>query len=296
MTDQRKTASAFPREVLTLFDQYVHGGLTRRAFLDRSAAVLGSAAAATTMLAALTPDFAGAQLVAPDDKRIRTERVDIASPAGSGTIRAYVARPTGSKRRPVVLVVHENRGLNPHVEDIARRLATEGFIAVAPDALTALGGYPGAEDTARTLFGQLDQAKVGNDFLAAAQWAEKLPDGNGRLGATGFCWGGGTVNTLAARMPSLRAAVPFYGPPPKLDTVPAIRAELLIQMAENDTRINAMWPAYQTALTAAGTRHTAYIYPGVEHGFNNDTTPRFDKAAAALAWSRTLALFRRTLA
>ena len=193
-------------------------------------------------------------------------------------------------------MVHENRGLHPHIEDIARRLAVDGFIAVAPDALTALGGYPGTEDAAREVFGKLDQTKIAADMLAAAHWAEALPDGNGKLGAVGFCYGGGVVNVLATRMPSLRAAVPFYGSPPPLDTVPAIKAVILVQHASNDARLVGLWPAYEDALKKAGVRYQGYIYPGVEHGFNNDTTPRFNKAAADLAWGRTIALFRRTLA
>ena len=294
-----RTATEFPREVLSLFDQFVHGGLSRRAFLERCTAHVGSAAAAAGLLAALTPDFAAAQAIANEDKRIRTSWVDIPSPAGSGSIRAYVARPKSASaraRKPVVLVVHENRGLNPHIADIARRLAVDGFIAVAPDALTALGGYPGDEDKARTLFGQLDQAKIRQDMLAAARWAEALADGNGRLGAVGFCYGGGMVGFLATQLPSLRASVPFYGSPPPIDGVKAIKAEMLVQLAGNDQRINDQWPAAEEAMKKAGIRHRIFTYPGVEHGFNNNTTPRYDKEAAGLAWGRTLELFRRILA
>jgi carboxymethylenebutenolidase len=294
--DERLTAHDFPREVLTLFDKFVHGGLSRRGFLDQCAAHVGTMAAASGILAALAPDFASAQVVPLDDKRISTSKVDIASPKGSGSIAAYVAKPAKSRgRKPVVLVVHENRGLNPHIEDIARRLAVEGFIAIAPDALTKLGGYPGDEDKARALFGQLDQAKVREDFIAAAAYALALPGANGKLGATGFCYGGGVVNMLATKVPALRAGVPFYGAPAPLDGVPAIKAELLVQMAGNDSRINGLWPTYEAALKAAGVKYAAHIYPGVEHGFNNNTTPRFDKEAAAVAWARTLALFKRTL-
>jgi carboxymethylenebutenolidase len=291
-------ATDFSREVLDLFDDYVHGAISRRGFLDRCAGHVGGLAVATSVLAALAPNFAAGQVVPPADKRIVTSHADIASPSGSGTIRAYVAMPAGASpkhKRPVVLVIHENRGLNPHIEDIARRLAVDGFIAIAPDALTALGGYPGDEDKARVLFGQLDQAKIAADFLAAANYAQALPAGNGKLGAVGFCWGGGMVNQLATKVPTLRAGVPFYGSPPPLDAVPAIKAELLLNFAGNDTRIGAMWPAYEAALKAAGTTYHAYVYPGVEHGFNNDTTPRFNKDAAALAWARTMELFRRKL-
>jgi carboxymethylenebutenolidase len=289
----------FSREVLDLFDEYVHGATSRRGFLERCAQIVGSTAAAGGILAALSPDFAHAQKIAPGDKRIKTSKVDIASPTGSGVISAYIARPASASaraRKPVVLVVHENRGLNPHIEDIARRLAVDGFIAVAPDALTRFGGYPGDEDKARALFGQLDQAKIREDFIAAAAFAQKLPDGNGKLGAVGFCYGGGIANMLATKVPTLRAAVPFYGSPPTLAEVPAIRAELLVQMAGNDKRINDMWPDYEAALKKAGKRYQGHIYPGVEHGFNNDTTPRFNQEAATLAWGRTIALFKRTLA
>jgi carboxymethylenebutenolidase len=292
-------STAFSREVLDLFDAFVHGDVSRRGFIEKAAVYTGSVAAATGVLAVLSPDFAAAQEIAPADKRITVETVEIASPGGNGTIKAYVARPAGTppkKKKPVVLVVHENRGLNPHIEDIARRLAVDGFIAVAPDALTTLGGYPGTEDAARELFPKLDQAKVQMDFLAAAAFAQALPDGNGKLGAVGFCSGGGIVNMLATKVPTLRAAVPFYGAPPKLEDVPNIKAEVLVQHAGNDTRLVGLWPDYEAALKKAGVRYQGYVYPGVEHGFNNDTTPRFNKAAADLAWNRTIALFRRTLA
>jgi carboxymethylenebutenolidase len=300
MSDQpkRPTARDFPRELLNLFDDYVHGAIDRRGFLERAAVYAGSATAATGLLAVLSPDFAYAQKIAPDDARITVSRVDIPSPGGYGTIKAYVAKPKGTSphaKKPVVLVVHENRGLNPHIEDIARRLATDGFIAVAPDALTTLGGYPGDEDKARALFPQLDQAKTRADFLAAAAWAQALPDGNGKLGAVGFCYGGGIVNFLATQLPTLRAAVPFYGAPPALESVRAIKAKMLLNFAGNDQRITGAWPAYEAALKAAGVQYQGFIYPGVEHGFNNDTTPRYDEKAAALAWQRTIAFFKQTL-
>ncbi|MFT3967236.1 MAG: dienelactone hydrolase family protein [Sphingobium sp.] len=292
----RPVSTDFSREVLDLFDAYVHGALDRRGFLQKCAVQAGSLAAASAVLAALTPDFAFGQVVAPDDKRIATTRIDIASPQGYGTVRAYVAQPAKrAKPLPVIIVAHENRGLNPHIEDIARRLAVDGFIAVAPDALTTLGGYPGDEDKAREAFATLDRAKIGEDFVAAARHALTLEGGNGKLGATGFCFGGGIANLLATRIPELRAAVPFYGAGAPLADVPRINAELLLHFAGNDARTNAGWPPYEEALKKAGKRYTAYIYEGAEHGFNNDTTPRFDKAAADLAWGRTLALFKRTL-
>ncbi|HEX7874356.1 MAG TPA: dienelactone hydrolase family protein [Sphingobium sp.] len=295
-SSDRPASTDFSREVLDLFDAYVHGALDRRGFLQKCAVQLGSVAAATATLTALSPDFAFGQVIPPQDKRIVTSRVDIPSPQGNGTIRAYVARPAkATNPLPVIVVAHENRGLNPHIEDIARRLAVDGFIAVAPDALTTVGGYPGDEDKARELFGTLDRAKIGEDFVAAAHYALKIEGGNGKLGAVGFCFGGGIANQLATRIPELRAAVPFYGAAAPLADVPKINAELLLHFGGNDARTNAGWPPYEEALKKAGKHYTAYIYDGAEHGFNNDTTPRFNKAAADLAWSRTLALFRRTL-
>jgi len=284
-------------ELWCLFDQYVHGDIDRRGFLDR--ATRFATAAGTTslgLLAALSPDFARAQKVPPTDARIKTESVEFASPAGYGKVRAYVARPAqASGPLPVVLVVHENRGLNPHIEDIARRLALENFIAIAPDALFTLGGYPGDEDKARDLFAKLDQAKTREDFLAAAAHARTLPGNNGKLGAIGFCYGGGMVNFLAARVPELRAGAPFYGAPPPAEEVSRIKAELVLAYADNDERINAAWPAYEAGLKTAGVKYEAFKYAGTQHGFNNDTTPRFDAAAAQQAWGRALALFNRTL-
>jgi carboxymethylenebutenolidase len=293
----RLTAADFQPEVLKLFDQYVHGALDRRGFLDqasRYAAVGGTTAAG--LLAALSPDFAYGQKVPPADARIKTERVAIDSPTGHGNINALVARPArAAGTLPVVLVIHENRGLNPHIEDIARRLAVDNFIAVAPDALTPLGGYPGDEDKAREAFAKLDAAKSREDFFAAANHARTLRGSSGELGAVGFCWGGGIVNHLATRMPELDAAVPFYGAAPPVTDVPKIKAEVFVVMAENDERINAMWPAYEAALKAAGTKYSAQVYPGTQHGFNNDTTPRYDEKSAGLAWGRTVALFNRAL-
>ncbi len=280
-----------------LFDQYVHGDIDRRGFLDRAARfAAASGMTATALLAALSPDFARAQKVAPTDPRLKSEHVEFASPAGYGKVRAYVARPAqAAGDLPVVLVVHENRGLNPHIEDVTRRLALDNFIAVAPDALFPLGGYPGDEDKARELFAKLDQPKTREDFVAAAAYARSIAGGNGKLGAVGFCYGGGMVNLLATRVPELLAGSPYYGAPAPSDQVPRIKAELVHAFAENDERINAAWPAYEAALKSAGVKYEAVIYPGTQHGFNNDTTPRFNASAAEQAWGRTLALFNRRL-
>ena len=293
----RKTAADFDPEVLHLFDQYVHGRLDRRGFLDRAARfAAASGTTAAGLLSALSPDFALAQKVSPTDARIKSEFVEFASPAGNGKVRALVARPArAAGPLPVVLVVHENRGLNPHIEDISRRLALDDFIAVAPDALFPLGGYPGNEDRARELFGKLDAKKTREDFVAAAHHARAVAGGNGRLGAMGFCWGGGMVNLIATRVPELRAGVPFYGVAAPLDQVDKIKAEMLLAFADDDRYVNPSWPPYEAALKAAGVRFEAYTYPGTQHGFNNDTTPRFDEAAAKLAWGRAVALFNRTL-
>jgi len=292
----RKAASDFDQELLTLFDQYVHGAIDRRGFLDRAAKFAVGGMTAGMLLDALSPKFAEAQQVPKDDKRLKTEYLDYESPQGSGKIRGYLARPVSAAGKlPGVLVVHENRGLNPHIEDIARRLALDNFLAFAPDALTPLGGYPGDEDKARALFPKLDQAKTREDFVAATSFLKARPDCTGRVGVVGFCYGGGIANMLATRVPDLGAAVPFYGTQPPAADVPNIKAPLLIQYAENDERINAGWPAYKTALEANNVKYTVHIYPGTQHGFNNDTTPRYDQAAAKLAWQRTVDFFRQHL-
>ena len=293
----RLTAADFDPEVLKLFDQYVHGVIDRRGFLDKAsrvAAAGGTTAAA--LLAALSPDFAYGQKVAPNDARIRTDRVEIPSTGGHGKINALVARPANaSGALPVVLVVHENRGLNPHIEDVARRLAVDNFIAVAPDALSPSGGYPGDEDKAREAFAKLDAAKTSEDFVAATTWARTVAGGNGKVGAVGFCWGGTIVNFIATRSPELVAGAPFYGAAPPLDAVKNIKAEMMLVYAGNDERVNATWPPYEAALKAAGVRYSAFTSPGTQHGFNTDTTPRYDEKSAQQAWARTLALFNRTL-
>jgi carboxymethylenebutenolidase len=295
---QRLTAADFPADVLKLFDRYVHGDLSRRGFLDgaqRYATAAGTTAAA--LLTALSPTFAEAQQVKPEDPRIKSRFVELPSPEGNGKLRGYLVEPAqAGAARGAVLVVHENRGLNPHIEDIARRLALDGFIAFAPDALFTLGGYPGDEDKAREAFAKLDQAKTRNDFLAAFDWLKTVPGGNGKVGAVGFCYGGGIVNFLATRRPALAAGVPFYGGQPSAEDAARIKSPLLLQYASNDERINAGWPAYETALKAAGAPYQAYVYPNTEHGFNNDTTPRYNEAAAKLAWQRTVAFFKEKLA
>jgi carboxymethylenebutenolidase len=293
---KRLTAADFDQELLILFDAYVHGDIDRRGFLEgaRKFAVGGLTAAG--LLAALSPDFATAQMVPQDDKRIQTQMVEFASPSGYGTVKAYVAKPAGAKGRlPGILVVHENRGLNPHIQDIARRLALEGYLALAPDALAPLGGYPGDEDKARALFAQLDQARTQQDFVAAAGALKARPDCSGRIGVVGFCYGGGIAHLLATRLPDLAAAVPFYGNHPPVADAARVKAPLLIHFAAVDERINAAWPAYEAALKAAGVHYAAHQYPGTQHGFHNDTTPRYDAAAARLAWERTMNFFRQQL-
>jgi len=291
-----KRASDFHPEVLRLFDRYVHGLIDRRGFLKDAAAFAGKGVSAAMLLEALSPDFATGQVVAPDDKRLTCRTIEYASPKGTGTVRGYLARPAQTAGKlPVILVVHENRGLNPHIEDIARRLALDDFIAFAPDALTVLGGYPGDEDKARELFAKLDQTKAREDFVAAAETLLTLQDGNGRLGVVGFCYGGSIANFLATKVPQLKAAVPFYGGQPTAEDAARITCPLLLHYAENDERINAGWPAYEKALQQAHVKYQMYQYPGTQHGFNNDTTPRFDKEAAKLAWSRTVDFFNKTL-
>ena len=294
----RLTAQDFDQELLILFDAYVHGDLDRRGFLDKARRFAKAGVTAAGLLAALSPDFAAGQQVPPGDARLKTERVAINAPKGSGTLRGYLARPAsaGTSKLPVVLVIHENRGLNPHIEDIARRLALDGFMAFAPDALSPMGGYPGDEDKARAAFAQLDQAKTREDFLAAAAWLKARPDSTGRLGAVGFCWGGGMVHWLATQLPELAAGVPFYGNTPSPTEAAKVKAALLVHLAGTDERINAAWPAYEAALKAAGATFTMDQYAGTQHGFNNDTTPRYDPAAAKLAWDRTVAFFRQRLA
>lgn len=289
-----KTAHDFDQELLALFDAYVHGGLDRRGFMDKAAKFAVGGVTAVMLLDQLSPKFLEAQVVKPEDPRIKVGHVEYDSPKGYGKMRGYLAQPAkATGKLPAVLVIHENRGLNPHIEDIARRLALDNFVAFAPDALFPLGGYPGDEDKARTLFQQLDQAKTREDFVTATGWLTARPETNGKVGAVGFCYGGGTVNMLATRVPELAAGVAFYGSSPNVEDVPKIKAALIIQSAETDERINASWPAYETALKANNIRYERHLYPGTQHGFNNDTTPRFSADAAKLAWERTVAHFNK---
>ena len=292
----RLTAADFDQELLILFDAYVHGDLDRRGFLDRAQKFAVGGLTAVGILASLQPNFAAAQVIPKDDARVKTETVTIASPDGYGSIKAYVAKPANATGKlPAVLVIHENRGLNPHIEDIARRIALDGYVALAPDALTPLGGYPGDEDKARTEFAKLDQAKTRNDFLASYAALKARADVTAKIGAVGFCYGGGIVHFLSTRLPDLAAGVPFYGNHPAAEDAAKVKASLQIHFAGIDERINAAWPAYEAALKAAGARYVAHTYPNTQHGFNNDTTPRFDTAAAKLAWERTMAFFKQNL-
>jgi len=294
---ERKHASDYPQPVLDLFDKFVHGDIGRREFLDSAQRYAVGGVTAAAILESLTPNFAWAQQVPKDDKRIVVETVSVDSPKGNGTIKGHFARPANAAgKRPAVLVVHENRGLNPYIEDVARRLATAGFLAYAPDGLTSVGGYPGDEDQARQLFPKVDRNKMTADFVAAAYWLKSRPDSNGKVGVVGFCFGGGMANTLAVLMGAdLSAAVPYYGGQPPAADVPKIKAPLLIQYAGLDTRVNAGWPAFEEALKANNKAYTAYIYDNTNHGFHNDTTPRYDEAAAKLSWQRTVDFFNKQL-
>jgi carboxymethylenebutenolidase len=283
----RLKASDFPPEVLKLFDGYVHGWLSRRDFLDKAGKYAVGGFTATAMLESLRPNYALAQQVPKNDPRIAVEYLTYPSPQGSGTMKGYFARPAGAGKWPGIVVIHENRGLNPYIEDVARRLATDGFVAFAPDALAPLGGYPGDEEKAAQMFGTLDAAKRTEDLMAAYAFLKSRPECTGKVGAVGFCFGGGVVNQMAVRFPDLAAAVPFYGGQPSAADAAKIKAPLMLQYAGLDERINAGWPAYEAALKANNVKYQAFVYPNTNHGFHNDTTPRYDEAAAKLAWSRT---------
>jgi carboxymethylenebutenolidase len=302
---ERKKASDFDPELLSLFHRYVHGGISRREFLDGAAKFAVGGLTAIALWDMLRPNYALAQQVPKDDKRIKAEYTMYPSPKGNssnGTMRGLLARPATGDKFPVVVVVHENRGLNPYIEDVVRRLAVAGFMALGPDAIWPLGGYPAvdkygaeADEKALAMQKQLDGGKIFEDFVAAADFLLKHPQSTGKLGAVGFCVGGSMVNRLAVRLPQLAAGVPFYGEAPTVEDVPKIKAALLLNFAEQDPRINGRWPDYEAALKANNVKYEAYVYPKTNHGFHNDTTPRYDEAAAKLAWQRTIDHFNKTL-
>ena len=293
---ERKTAADFPQELLNLFDKYVHGDIDRRGFLEGAQRYATGGVTAAMLFESLKPNYAWAQQIPKDDARINAEYATVPSPQGNGSIKGYLVRPATAGKAPGVLVVHENRGLNPYIEDVARRLGTAGFVAFAPDGLTSVGGYPGNDEAGGKLFGTVDRAKMAEDFIAAAKWLKGREDCTGKLGAVGFCFGGGVCNMLAVRLGAeLSAAVPFYGAQATAADAAKIKASLMLQYAELDTRINGGWPAYEEALKANKVTYSAYIYEKTNHGFHNDTTPRYDEAAAKLAWTRTLDFFKTHL-
>ncbi|HEX5320505.1 MAG TPA: dienelactone hydrolase family protein [Stellaceae bacterium] len=293
---ERRKASEFPQGLLNLFDGYVHGRMDRRAFLLGAEKFAVGGVTAAALFEMLRPNYAWAIQVQPDDKRIKSETATVPSPQGNGSIKGYLVRPASAEKLPAVLVVHENRGLNPYIEDVARRLAVAGYIAFAGDGLTSLGGYPGDDEKAAVLFGKLDRGKITEDFAAAATWLKARPDGTGKLGAVGFCFGGTVVNQLAVRMgPDLAAGVPFYGTQPTAADAAKIKAPINAQYGELDKRVTDGWPAFDAALTEAKVVHEGHVYKGANHGFHNDTTPRYDEAAAKEAWQRTLDWFDKYL-
>ena len=296
-TLERKKASDFPQELLNLFDKYVHGDIDRRAFFDGAKKFAVGGVTTAALFESLRPNYAWAQQVPKDDARIKTEWDTVESPQGNGSIKGYLVRPAkATGKLPGVLVVHENRGLNPYIEDVARRLGTANFMAFAPDGLTSVGGYPGDDEKGGAAFQKVDRAKMTEDFIAAARWLKARPDCTGKIGVVGFCYGGGIANTLAVRMGSdLNAAVPFYGGQPPAAEVSKIKAPLLLHYASLDTRITGNWPAYEEALKANHVNYAGYVYEGANHGFHNDTTPRYDEKAAKLAWERTLEFFNKNL-
>ena len=294
---ERKKASDYPQELLDLFDLYVHGDIDRRGFLEGAKKFATGGVTAIAIWESLRHNYAWAETIPKDDARIKTEHVTVDSPQGLGKIECYLAKPANaSGKLPVVLVVHENRGRNPYIEDVTRRLAVANFIALAPDGLTSVGGYPGNEEQGVKMFASVDKQKMTEDFMAAARWLKARPDSNGKLGAVGFCFGGGMVNSLAVRLGSeLNAGVPFYGSQPPAAEAAKIKAPLLLHYASQDARITGNWPAFEEALKANHVTYTGYVYEGAQHGFHNDTTPRYDEAAAKLAWSRTIDFFNQNL-
>jgi carboxymethylenebutenolidase len=293
----RKKANEYPQELLNLFDRYVHGEMDRRSFIESAKKFAVGGMTATAIWESLRPNYAWAQQVPKDDARLKTETATVPSPQGNGSIKGYLVKPAkATGKLPGVLVVHENRGLNPYIEDVARRLGTENFIAFAPDGLTSVGGYPGDDEKGGAAFQKVDRAKMTEDFVAAARWLKARPDCTGKIGVVGFCYGGGIANTLAVRLgDDLAAAVPFYGAPPPADDVAKIKATVLVHHGAMDTRLAGTWPAYEAALKANHVKYEGYVYEGAQHGFHNDTTPRYDEKNAKLAWERTLAVFNKTL-
>ena len=293
---ERKLASDYPQELLDLFHEYQHGDIDRRTFLDRAVKFAVGGLTVAAIFEGLKPNYAWAQQVPPDDKRIKVGYEVVQSPAGNGSIKGYLARPAQGKKLPEVLVIHENRGLNPYIEDVARRLALANFIAIAPDGLTSVGGYPGSDEKGAAAFRTVDGKKMTEDFVAAAKWLKARPDSTGKLGAVGFCFGGGMVNQLAVRLGAdLKAGVAFYGRQAGADDVPKISAPLLLHYAGNDQGVNAGIANYETALKANNKVYSLHMYEGKQHGFHNDTTPRYDETAAKLAWTRTLEFFNKYL-
>jgi carboxymethylenebutenolidase len=293
---ERKAASDYPQELLDLFHEYQHGDIDRRTFLDRAGKYAVGGLTVAAIFEGLRPNYAWAQQVPPNDKRIKVGYEVVQSPAGNGSIKGYLARPAEGKKLPVVLVIHENRGLNPYIEDVARRLALARFIAFAPDGLTSVGGYPGSDEKGAAAFRTVDGKKMTEDFVAAARWLKARPDSTGKLGAVGFCFGGGMVGQLAVRLGAdLNAGVVFYGRQPGADDVPKISAPLLLNYAGNDEGVNAGIASFEAALKANSKVYTLHMYEGKQHGFHNDTTPRYDETAAKLAWTRTLEFFERYL-
>ena len=293
---ERKKASDFPQELLELFHEYQHGEITRRTFLDRASKFAVGGLTVAAIFESLKPNYAWAQQVPKDDSRLKTEVVTVQSPQGNGSIKGYFARPAkASGKLPAVLVVHENRGLNPYIEDVARRFALANFIAIAPDGLSSVGGYPGDDEKGAAAFRQVDGMKMANDFEAATRWLMAHQESNGKVGAVGFCYGGGVVNTLAVRLPNLGAGAPFYGRQPSAEDTAKIKAPLMLHYAGNDPGIDAGIPAFEAALKANNKTYQLFTYAGAQHGFHNDTTPRYDEAAAKLAWQRTLDFFNKSL-
>ena len=294
--EERKKESDYPQELLDLFHEYQHGDIIRRDFLDRARKFAVGGVTAMALFESLKPNYAWAQQVPKDDSRLKLEYATVPSPQGNGTIRGYLARPANaSGKLPGVLVIHENRGLNPYIEDVARRFAVANFVAFAPDGLTSVGGYPGDDEKGAVKFREVDGPKMVEDFVASAGWLKARPDCTGKIGVVGFCFGGGIANTLAVRIPDLGAAVPFYGRQPSAEDTAKIKAPLMLHYAGNDQGVNAGWPAFEAALKTNNKKYEAFVYEGTQHGFHNDTTPRYDEAAAKLAWQRTLDFLNKNL-